>query len=598
MESDLQIGGGAGIDVKALSSHEPTLDMDLRCDVCNKSYTRPDLRDRHRRRCITKAGQERKSKRKSCDTCAKKKIRCSLSRPSCLRCTQLRIQCQYPQSPFPAPRPSQGVSIMAMDQPQLVQLGGMSDPSGVMAGHSQVFPTPILNSADLLPASLWNNYDLSNIQFVDPALTQDFLSSTNATGVASLPSNDAFAALSDFQSAESDFIRNAGSLSLHSGALSSAGPLSNVRSNSGHLPTPNQDVPSQEKEASPSGLTGSLHSPPSSDVSWRNSSTDEDSMSANLTNRLYSPAHLIFAHSFTIGMGPDIQTDASSLCQDMLSHLREYPGLVLDRDFWSPFVHHRLYRCSLGGMAEPMANALACVGAYASCAGSSFGFVNRMINEERDKLVRKFHSYTNTPEPCLAALHAVCIYQIMGLFGDAFLPASHKARLADVEDEDRRREEFEKEAELHSTFVLKMTRRLTGLHAKALHVHHEDEMDWDQWKFMESLRRNMFFVHIINILGSKARQLNENYFEPLGDDLILGIPLPAPERMWRACSAEEWYMARAETLGVEADPTARPRTLQELLQAVDKRQVDVSALLPVTRMLLASATIMPPESTL
>ncbi|KAI9045032.1 Zn(II)2Cys6 transcription factor domain-containing protein [Aspergillus affinis] len=613
IRSDLQSGKDE-IEMKKSPSDEQTLDMDFRCEICKKSYTRPDLRDRHRRRCIAKVGQERRSKRKSCDSCAKKKIRCSLSRPSCLRCAQLGILCQYPQSPVSARIAGQGESMMTTSQPQPAELGETNEPSGAVgmmdvlpttahaqsqdlqAGHLKVFSAPMLGSGDPLSASMWNDYDFSDMQFIDPALTEDFLSSTNATGIASLPSNDAIPALSDFRSAESNFLSNVGS--LHSGPLSSAHPMSDGRSNSGYASAIQQnEFISEEEGTSPSGLTGPLETFSPSNISWHDNSTDgESSMSAKLTSRLYSPAHLIFAHSFTIGMGPDICTDPTSLCQDMLGHLREYPGLVLDREFWSPFVHHRLYRCSLGGMAEPMANALACVGAYASCAGSSFGFVNRMINEEREKLVRKFHGYTDTPEPCLAALHAVCIYQIMGLFGDTFVPAAQKKPLADVEDEDRRRGEFEKEAELHSSFLLKMTRHLSSLHAKTLYVHHEDENDWNQWKFMESLRRNMFFVHIINILESKARQLNENYFEPLGDDLIFGIPLPAPERMWRACSSEEWFMARAETLGSEDDPTTRPRTLQQLRQAVKRRQVDMSSLLPVTRMILASVIIVPPRS--
>ncbi|KAJ5392964.1 hypothetical protein N7465_011938 [Penicillium sp. CMV-2018d] len=87
-----------------------------------------------------------------------------------------------------------------------------------------------------------------------------------------------------------------------------------------------------------------------------------------------------------------------------------------------------------------MADALACVGAYASTAGSDSGVVDRMISEEREKLVRNFHSYTDTLEFCLAALHAVCIYQIMGLFGDSFLPAAVKKPMFSNGSEERRQE--------------------------------------------------------------------------------------------------------------------------------------------------------------
>lgn len=150
---------------------------------------------------------------------------------------------------------------------------------------------------------------------------------------------------------------------------------------------------------------------------------------------------------------------------------------------------------------------------------------------------------------------------------------------------------------------MKMTRRLSSVYSKALQIHHEDENDWNQWKFMESLRRNFFFVHIINILESKTQKLNENYFEPLNDNMILRLPLPAPERMWRACSAEEWMLARAQTLGCPISPKSPEnggstlRTLGNVLQEVQAGKVDVASLLPLTRMILASAIISPPGTT-
>ncbi|KAJ5787133.1 hypothetical protein N7457_002123 [Penicillium paradoxum] len=255
-------------------------------------------------------------------------------------------------------------------------------------------------------------------------------------------------------------------------------------------------------------------------------------------------------------------------------------------------------------MAEPMSNALACIGAYASPTGINSQSVDCMINQERDKLIQYFYADTDAPEPCLAALHAACIYQILGLFGDSFLPAAinQPFRNGDYENS---REQYEKTANLHSSLLLKMTRRLSTIHAETLHIHHEDENDWGQWKFMESFRRNFFFVHIINVLESKLGKLDGYYFEPLGDSLILSIPLPAPERMWRSCSSEEWFFARAQTLGPpspsgspETHQSYNPRTLGQLLEAVAKGQVDLASLLPLTRMLLACAMICPPNPVL
>lgn len=87
---------------------------------------------------------------------------------------------------------------------------------------------------------------------------------------------------------------------------------------------------------------------------------------------------------------------------------------------------------------------------------SSYLFVDRMINQEREKLVRNFQSYVGTPETCLAALHAVCVYQALGLFGDNFAPATIIPTHSSKENNNRRREESERTAELHSSFLLKL----------------------------------------------------------------------------------------------------------------------------------------------
>ncbi|GFF31186.1 hypothetical protein IFM58399_02801 [Aspergillus lentulus] len=62
---------------------------------------------------------------------------------------------------------------------------------------------------------------------------------------------------------------------------------------------------------------------------------------------------------------------------------------------------------------------------------------------------------------------------------------------------------------------------------------------------------------MINILGARARKLNEDHFEPLADEMVLHLPVPAPEYVWGACSEEEWLLAR---------PHALSQTLYQLLQ--------------------------------
>lgn len=142
-----------------------------------------------------------------------------------------------------------------------------------------------------------------------------------------------------------------------------------------------------------------------------------------------------------------------------------------------------------------------------------------------------------------------------------------------------------------------MARHLYDLHKDALLVHHEHENDWTRWKFTESLRRNIFFVHIISILGgrARARKLTEEYVESLGNEMVLHLPLPAPEYMWRAGSEEEWLLAREQALTAREYEAGSglplSQTLHELLQMDRTGWLDVSALLPVTRMVLACSKI-------
>jgi hypothetical protein len=75
----------------------------------------------------------------------------------------------------------------------------------------------------------------------------------------------------------------------------------------------------------------------------------------------------------------------------------------------------------------------------------------------------------------------------------------------------------------------------------------------------------------------------------LDDAMVLQMPLPAPEYMWRACSEEEWRVAREY-----ARPSShRLRTLQELLDSDRAGSLNVASLQPLTRMILACHKIRP-----
>ncbi|KAL6235285.1 hypothetical protein BDW75DRAFT_210019 [Aspergillus navahoensis] len=566
----------------APASQHPDPDSEFRCGICNKTYSRRDLRDRHRRRCIKTVGKERLSKRKSCEACAQKKLRCSMTRPACTRCLQIGIQCQYPLS---------ALLVQALDQQQ--GSSGQSTPSSEPLRTIQPSLLQNISHTETAQPNLNNDAGWEGAFAsgrVDPMTGPDPMADAfqNPDFLAPISWNEEFSISSQSFGQDGELLASIGS--SHSTTGSSLYPAEEQ--------TDPKPLSSNNSNANSDVIMSSL----SSNIGSSDASGQTYRDSPYIDFNLDSSAQLVFARDFF----PTLEApyDTEQLYQQLISALREYPTLILQRDHWSPFVHHRLYRCSMGGMAKPMGVALACVSAHAGSFGSNYGFVDNLINTERAQLVRNFQSFLDTPENCLAAVHAVCIYQVLGLFGGNFLPAAIKQSRDMKEGLERRKEEWEREAELHSSFLLKMTRRLYAHYRAAIETTHDTELNWERWKFSESLRRNIFFANIINVLGARAGKLSSAYFEPLDDEVVLNLPLPAPECMWRSCSLREWLEAREYALrmapestsplpGAEGQKARLTQTLQELLKEEEAGTLDVSGLLPLTRVILASTKIAP-----
>lgn len=208
---------------------------------------------------------------------------------------------------------------------------------------------------------------------------------------------------------------------------------------------------------------------------------------------------------------------------DLIKALSEYPQMMLKRGTYPPFVHHRLYRCVEGDVLEPLANAFCCVSAHNAALPSSETFVHIMMNKERDRLVKSFRLWGNSDIEALAAVHAMSVYQIVGFFGST----AEQARCA----------------ELQHHFFLKMARRLAQQHLRPSDEADLDE-SWRKWIIHESIRRTVFLVNMINNLSCRTQKQNPYFYETLDTDLILNMPLPAPDVMWRATSPEEWIAAK------------------------------------------------------
>jgi hypothetical protein len=90
---------------------------------------------------------------------------------------------------------------------------------------------------------------------------------------------------------------------------------------------------------------------------------------------------------------------------------------MLKSGHFPPFVHHRVYKCLEGDVLEPLANAFCCLGALNACLPSSEHFAYQLLNAERDRLVKSFWTSGDQDIDVLAAVHAMCVYQIVGFFG-------------------------------------------------------------------------------------------------------------------------------------------------------------------------------------
>lgn len=77
---------------------------------------------------------------------------------------------------------------------------------------------------------------------------------------------------------------------------------------------------------------------------------------------------------------------------DLIRMVRNYPSVMVRPGVYPPFVHHKLYRCAAGDIAEPLAKAFCCIGAFYASVPTSETFVYSLINEESNKLVKGFVS--------------------------------------------------------------------------------------------------------------------------------------------------------------------------------------------------------------
>ncbi|KAH8811363.1 hypothetical protein F5884DRAFT_854716 [Xylogone sp. PMI_703] len=245
----------------------------------------------------------------------------------------------------------------------------------------------------------------------------------------------------------------------------------------------------------------------------------------------------------------------------LIEFTRKYPVLMLEKDFWPPFIHSNLYRCSEGGVAKQLAIALSCFGAKINCLQSGTDFIALLLNRERDQVIKEFPTFKCLKD-AVAGLHALCIYQIAGLFDECALKRSKSEMTS---------------AQLYHTYLLKITRQLYHRY-KAL-IFDTSGSSWNSYQASETLRRTIHLVNVINILSYRSNALIAHYYEPLfmnpeehygaslDSNAILDIPLPSSDTQWKACSSDKWNAARTKDEEMEQWASRGKPTLRKLMKS-------------------------------
>ncbi|GFF29275.1 hypothetical protein IFM61606_10324 [Aspergillus udagawae] len=223
--------------------------------------------------------------------------------------------------------------------------------------------------------------------------------------------------------------------------------------------------------------------------------------------------------------------------------LAQYPKLLLQDDFYCPFVHRTLFNEHVADMTilPHTSMAICCGGALG--ARNAASYVKRAIDAQRQSLIESYPTYH-----CMEqwdALHAMLLYEILDM------------GIAPVDESSWKLKRLTKG--LKSPFLSKMTqcfsRSYLESHDTALlppaNAGPNGTDSWVKWAVSETARRTIFLANIINFFSN--HDLNSGrqspYYEPLNDELIMKMPLPCDQALWSARTEDEWRKATPASPG-------------------------------------------------
>ncbi|OJJ78545.1 Zn(II)2Cys6 transcription factor domain-containing protein [Aspergillus glaucus CBS 516.65] len=232
---------------------------------------------------------------------------------------------------------------------------------------------------------------------------------------------------------------------------------------------------------------------------------------------------------------PNISAACPSNCMRLL--LR-YPMLLLQDDFYCPFLHRNLFNEEVPDMTVlPHTSVAICCGS-GLIAKEGAHYVKRAMNAQRHSLIEAYPNYH-----CMEqwdALHAMLLYEILEL------------GVPPIEESNSWKQKPRAKGLIKSPFLAKMTRCFSQsyleTHDASLmpSVEANNNASWVKWAVTETARRTIFLANIVNFFSNRDHESKRQsaYYEPLNDDLIMNMPLPCSHALWGARTEEEWKKAR------------------------------------------------------
>ncbi|GFF61597.1 sterigmatocystin biosynthesis regulatory protein [Aspergillus udagawae] len=466
------------------------------CDSCFKSYQRRDLLLRHRRRCLR--SDKPTMRRKACNACVQAKTKCCYTQPTCSRCAKRGIVCEY-----------MSMAKTAATIASAYAASSASASSSSLSAKDPSQPDETSMSTTDLPL-LWSRRSPlgdPGADSLDSWSSQNFLWALDTINLPSLPSS---------------------STSMVNEVTLGPTPAIPTRHPSFTFPLTS---PSSQQSYNP--LVEETLAPPGSGIPDLSTLTGLGSQDANDSPQapLSSPD--------VLGVRP----------ANYARLLLQYPKLLLQDDFYCPFLHRTLFNEDMPDMTilPHTSMAICCGSALGNRDG--VGYIKRAMDAQRQSLIESYPTYH-----CLEqwdALHAMLLYEILEM---------GMAPINESESWKRRR----RTRGLKSPFLSKMTqcfsRSYLECHDAALLPDADTNSSWVKWAVTETARRTMFLANIVNFFSNRdlesGRQLP--YYEPLNDELIMNMPLPCNQALWSARTEDEWR--KATQMAKQASPTGSPGT--------------------------------------